>query len=132
MRERGEAHVAAERELAAAAADAALDHRDRRLRHRAERLAHLVVPVQLGRRGRVGGEGEDRRDVEVGDEELGVRTAQHHDPHLRIGREPWARPAIAEEQLDGEQVDGRAVDRDGGDAVVDPLSTSTTNPAMPS
>ena len=37
--------------------------------------------------GGVGGQLLDERDVEVGDEELGVRRAQHHHPHVGVGGE---------------------------------------------
>ncbi len=118
VRQRREAHVEAERQFAPSATDAPFDHGDRGLGHRAEGLAHLVIRVQLGRRRRVDGEREDRRHIEMGDEELGVRAANHDDTNLRIRPELLRERGHVQEQFDREQVDRRTVDRDGGDAVV--------------
>ena len=132
--QRSESHVEAECELAAAATDASLDHGDGRLGHRTKRLAHAVVRVHLGWGRRVGGKREDGGHVEVGDEELGIGTAEHDDTHRRVSGQTIRQAGHGEEQLDGEQVDRRTVDGDCRDAVVDldeqPRQTDVPGPVL--
>ena len=117
---RGEAHVAGERDLGAAAARHALDLRDRRLRQRAQAVDDLVHEVRLrlgpGRGLRQRG---DQLDVAVRDEELRVGAAQHDDANARVVGDVAAEGVERAEQGGAEQVHRRRVDRREGDAALE-------------
>ena len=115
----GEAHVAAQRQLAAAAPDPTLDHGDRGLGHLAQLLAHEVVDAELGRhrlRGRR--ELEDRGDVEVGDEPLRVRRAEHDHADVVVDGEPVDRLRQLEVDRHRHQVDRRMVHHHRGNPLM--------------
>ena len=97
-----EPHVTRQREFAAPSAHTTGDDRDRRLGHRAQRLAHLVVRT-------VARELLDRLDVEMRQEPLGVREAEHDGAHRIVVGKPFDLSGELEEDLDGHEVDRRLI-----------------------
>ena len=112
----GETHVAAQRDLAPSAADTSTDLCDRGFGHRAQLLAHRVEPVELGRQRLIGGEREDRFDVEVGDEPVGIGRTEHDGPDVVVTGEAVDGTGELDEDVEGHQVDRRMIDGDDGDA----------------
>ena len=118
---RGEAHVHAQHELAAAAPGTALDDRDRRLGHGPEAVDHGREQRQLGRLGLLLlRQLQDQAHVRVGDEEVGVRAVDDDHPHVVIGFGLTAEAVHLHDHRPVEQVDGRVIDGRVGDAVVGP------------
>jgi hypothetical protein len=117
--ERTEAHVEREQELAAAPAGAALDHADRRRGHGAEAIDHAVEGPQRGRfRRRLLRHELNQRHVGVGDEEVRVGAAEHHDAHRIVALELTADAVEILDHRQVEQVDRRMIDRHPCHAIV--------------
>src|SRR5437899_782657 len=117
--ERAEAHVEREEELAPPAARAALDFPDGRLRHGAEAVHHGVEEPEARRLGRHGGgQRLDERHVRVRDEELGVGALEDDDAYVAVRLQLAPDPVHLPDERQVEEVDGRVVDGDRGDAAV--------------
>ena len=115
----GEAEIEGEHELAAAAAGASLDLRDRHLRQGAPLLEDDVdEPELFGALGRVAGERVDQVEVGVRDEELRVRAAHDDDLHRVVAGQLAGDGEERPDQRPVEQVHRRVVDRHGRHARV--------------
>ncbi len=117
---RREAHVARQRELAAAAPRDPLEDRDRGLRHRAEPVDRrlespdVVVAVHVVERQRL-----DQRHVRVRDEERRIGGVEHDHAHGVVGLDLAAEPVELDDEREVEQIDRGVVDRGAGDATGD-------------
>ena len=65
------------------------------------------------------GHPEDGGHVEVGDEEVGVRAAQHDRPHGIVAGQSLDGVSRGQEQPDREEIDRWEIEGDRGDACVD-------------
>ena len=114
----GEAHVARQGQLVAAAAGPALDHRNRRLGHGAEGLAHVGPgtpgPVYIGA---FGGHLLDARSIEVSNEEPRNRAAQHDHANVIVGRDFICHSFDLREESPVKEVNRWVIDENRGDTI---------------
>jgi hypothetical protein len=77
-----------------------------------------MEPGQLGWRGGIGWEAEDRLDVEVSNEPFGIGRSQYDNPNVHICGEAARQLRQLDKHLRSHQVDRRVIDQDRGNAAV--------------